>query len=64
LEWHQPDRGYAEPVQIVQTPHQALEVTNTIASGVHVGGDRQAIDYGIFVPEIFDHAIASDFLRQ
>ena len=26
--------------------------TDSIAVGVHVGADRQAIDHGIFVPEI------------
>ena len=35
--------------------------TNSIAVGVHVGGDRQAIDHSIFVPEMFDHAIAPEF---
>src|ERR1700746_4170383 len=32
----------------------------SIAVGVHVGGDRQAIDHSIFVPEIFDHTIAPE----
>jgi hypothetical protein len=64
LERHQPNRGYAETVQIVQTAHQALEVTDPITVGVHVGGDRQAIDHGIFVPEIFDHALRQNSRRQ
>ena len=48
-------------MQIIQTAHQALEVTDPITVGVHVCGDRQAIDHGIFVPEIFDHTIAPEF---
>jgi hypothetical protein len=39
LERHQPNRGYAEAVQIIQTAHQALEVTGPITVGVHVGAD-------------------------
>jgi len=35
--------------------------TDSITVGVHVGGDRQAIDHSIFVPEIFDHTIAPEF---
>jgi hypothetical protein len=35
--------------------------TDSIAIGVHVGGDRQTIDHSIFVPEMFDHAIAPEF---
>ena len=35
--------------------------TDSVAIGVHVGGDRQAIDHSIFVPEMFDHAIAPEF---
>jgi len=55
LERHEPDRGDAEPVQIVEAPHQALEVTHTVAVGIHIGADGQAIDDGILVPEVFDH---------
>ena len=58
LEWHQPDRRYAKPMQIIQAAHEPLEVADPVASGVQVGGDRQAINDGILVPKIFDHAIA------
>jgi hypothetical protein len=44
LERHQPDRRDAETMQIVEAPHEALEIANAVGVGVHVSGDRQAID--------------------
>ena len=55
LERHQPDRRDAEPVQVVEPPHQALEIADAVAVGVHVGADGQAIDDGVLVPEVVDH---------
>jgi hypothetical protein len=34
------------------SPRRHTSGTDSIAVGVHVGGDRQAIDHSIFVPEI------------
>ena len=59
LKRHQPDRGNAEPVQIIQPPQQALEIADAVAIGVHVGADRQAIDNAVLVPEVIDHAQAA-----
>jgi hypothetical protein len=56
LERHQPDRGDAEPMQIIEPPHQALEVADAVAVGIHIGADREAIDDGVLVPEVVDHA--------
>ena len=56
LKRHQPDRGDAEPVQIIEPAHQALEVADAVAVGVHVGADGQAIDDTVLVPEVVDHA--------
>ena len=59
LEWHQPNCGDAEAVQIVQSPHQALEIANAIAIGIHVGTDRKAINDGVLVPKVFDHGVGA-----
>ena len=55
LKRHQPDRRHAEPVQIVEPPHQSLEIADAVAVGIHIGADGQAIDNGVLVPEIVDH---------
>ena len=57
LERHQPDRGNAETMQIVETTHQALEIADAVAVGIHVGADGQAIDHAVLVPEIVDHGL-------
>jgi hypothetical protein len=44
LERHQPDCGDAETMQIVEAPHEALEIAYAVGVGVHVSGDRQAIN--------------------
>jgi hypothetical protein len=50
------DRAELKPLGIF-----AGSGTDSIAIGVHVGGDRQAIDHNIFVTEIFDHTVAPEF---
>ncbi len=59
LERHQPDRGDAEPVQIVEPAQQALEIADAVAVGVHIGADGEAIDHAVLVPEIVDHVRAA-----
>ena len=44
LERHQPDRGDAEAVQIIQPPQQALEIADAVAIGVHIGADGKAVE--------------------
>ncbi len=44
LERHQPDRGDAEAMQIVEPAQQALEIADAVAVGVHVGADGEAIE--------------------
>ena len=56
LERHQPDRGDAKPVQIIQPPQQSLEIADAVAIGVHIGADGKAIEDGVLVPEVVDHA--------
>ena len=56
LERHQPDRGDAEALQIIQPAQQALEVADAVAIGVHIGADGQAIEHAVLVPEVVDHA--------
>src|SRR5947207_7527870 len=56
LKWHQPDRGDAQSVQIVEPPKQTFEVADTVAIGIHVGADRQTIEDAVLEPEVVDHA--------
>src|SRR6185437_9059516 len=63
LERHQPERGNAKPLQIVQPPHQTLEIADAVAVGVHIGADGEAIYYAVLVPEIIDHAEAAFLVR-
>ena len=56
LERHQPDRGDAQPLQIIQPPQQALEIADAVAVGVHIGADGKAIEHAVLVPEVVDHA--------
>src|SRR5204863_257774 len=43
-------------MQIVEAPHQALEVADPVAVCIHIGANRQAIDDRVLVPEVFDHS--------
>src|SRR5690349_9898628 len=61
LKRHQPDRGDAEPLQIIQPAQQPFEVTDAVAVGVHVSRDREAVKDAVFVPEVVDHAEAALF---
>ena len=45
----------AHPLEIIQTAHQTLEVPNTVAIRIHIGGDRQTVHHRVLVPEIIDH---------
>ena len=56
LERHQPDRGHSEAVQVIQPSHQSLEIADAVAVRIHVGADREAIDDGVLVPKVVDHA--------
>jgi hypothetical protein len=44
-------------MQVIQAPHQALEIADAVAVGVHIGADGEAIDDRVLVPEIVDHAL-------
>ncbi len=59
LERHQPDRGDAKPLQIIQPPQQPLEIADAVAIGIHIGANRQTIQDGILVPKVVDHAQAA-----
>src|SRR5262249_37605368 len=56
LKRHQPDGGNTEAMEIVEAPLQPAEIADAIAIGIHVGGDRQAIDDRVLVPKVVDHA--------
>ena len=56
LEWHQPYRGDAQSVKIVEPACETFEVTDAVAVAVHEGTHGQAVDDRILVPEVVDHA--------
>ena len=53
--WQQPDRRHAEAVQVVKPAHQTGEIANTVAAGIHIRCNREAIDDCILVPKVVDH---------
>jgi hypothetical protein len=55
LKRHQPNRGHAQSMQIIEATHQSLEIAGPVAVSVHVSSDRQAVDHGVLVPKIVDH---------
>src|SRR5882757_3952667 len=55
LKRHEPNRGHAETVEIIQPTHQSLEVPHSIAVRIHVGSHGKTIDHRVFVPEVGDH---------
>src|SRR5207249_7553237 len=55
LKRHQPNRGHAQSMQIIEAAHQSLEIAGPVAVSVHVSSDRQAVDHGVLVPKIVDH---------
>ena len=59
LEGHQPDRRHAEALQIVEPADQTLEVADAVPVRIHEGFDGEAVDDGVLVPEIVDHAASS-----
>src|SRR6516164_8938836 len=63
LKRHQPDRGDAEPVQIIESPLQALEIAHSVPVRVHIGANGEAVDDTVFVPEIVDHRAGRRRLR-
>ena len=56
LERHQPDRGDAKSVQVVEPALQALEIADAVSIRIHEGADGQAINHAVLVPEVVDHA--------
>ena len=57
LKRHQPDRRDPESVQIIQTAHEPLEVTDSISIGIHEGADRKTINHRILIPKVIDHEL-------
>jgi hypothetical protein len=51
----QPDGRDPDTSQVVEAPHQPLEVPHPIAVGVHEGADVEAVKDGVLVPEVVDH---------
>src|SRR5947199_8217881 len=56
LERRQPDGVDPERLEVVEPPAQPLEVAPAVAVRIEVGLDIQAVDDGVLVPEVVDHA--------
>ncbi|MGY3427482.1 hypothetical protein ACVWZW_007986 [Bradyrhizobium sp. F1.13.4] len=52
IERKQPQASYPKLCDVIQSLDQPCEVSDTISVAILVGGDVQAVDDGIFVPEI------------
>src|SRR3954463_16433468 len=63
LERHQPDRGDAEALQIIQPAQQSFEVADAVAVGIHISADGQAVENRVLVPEIVDHPTQPSAIR-
>ena len=59
LKRHQPDCGDADSLKVIEAIHQTTKIADTIAIGVHESGNREAVDDGIFVPEVIDQKKSS-----
>src|ERR1700738_5010964 len=59
LKLHQPYWPHPETVQIIEPPHEPLEVTDAVAVCIHIDANGKAIDDGILIPEVVDHRIDS-----
>ena len=55
LEGHEPDGGDAEALEVVEAAHEAAEVADAVAVGVHEGADVEAVEDGVLVPEVVNH---------
>jgi hypothetical protein len=44
-------------MQIIETPHETLEIADAIPIGIHIRRHRQTINYRVLVPEIVDHEL-------
>jgi hypothetical protein len=58
LERHQPYGSHAQPMKIIQSPHQAGKVADAVPVGIHVAANGQAVDDRVFVPEITNHELS------
>ena len=55
LKRHQPNRGNAKSVQVVQAAHKPLEVTDPISVRIHEVADRKTVDHRVLIPKVIDH---------
>src|SRR5512135_3063779 len=51
-EWQQPERRYAEFLQVVELFGEAGEIADTVIIAVGEGLDVKLIDNGVFVPKL------------
>ena len=50
----EPHAGHAEPLEVIEAPHQALEVTNAISIGILIRLDIETVDDRVLIPEVVD----------
>ena len=52
VEGHQPEAGNTQAGEVVHALSQTDEIANAVAIAVHVGFYIQAVDDGVFIPEV------------
>lgn len=60
IKGHQPYRGDAQALQIIEPAHQTFEIANAVAVGIQISANRQTVNNRVFVPEIVYHSPLSD----
>src|SRR5258705_10819814 len=61
LKWHQPDRGNAKSVQIIEPAKQPPEIAEAVGVGIHISSDGETIENTILVPKVINHGEAALF---
>jgi len=54
VEGLEPHAGHAEALQVIEAPHQALEVTDAISIGILILLDIETVDNRVLIPEVVD----------
>ena len=59
IEWHDPDRGRAEILDVIELLREASEIADAVIVGIEIGFHMQLIDYRVAIPlqvVAIDHA--------
>jgi len=56
LKRHQPQSRDSKALQVVKPLHQPFEITHAVPVRIHKRSYGQAVNDGVFIPEVVDHA--------